>query len=910
MELFKWILTWVSIVGIVHSLPGRIHVGGLFESDDDEVELAFRIAVEWANTHGLLNSSRMVAMVERLYSQEAIKTTQLCCGLLDKGLAAIFGPQQVLPSQHVQSICDDLEVPHIESRFEFRLDRDQLSINLYPRPEVLSNAIVKLLDIWGWNNFYVVYEHDDAIVRLKSLFEEGEKRDWKIKLYQFRDEDSFRDTFWEIKRSLKSLKKDPSKKDEEKVLDYRIVLDVSKKNLYHALKSAQQVGMMTENQKYLITSLDLHTIDLEDFQYSKTNISSLRLVQEESAEFQALLQDLNSRLTRRIEQQPLKSLKTEAVLIYDSVKLLAYGLQQMDLAKNISVFPSISCQLMNKGIDGTSLVNFMKNVKNGTGPTGYLGLSGLLEFDEEGFRSKVVLDVMFLSSTGLKKIGSILPGPGKNTVHITPQESSEYQYVGLEGSHFRVTTILTDPYAMFSESSQLLTGNKRFEGYCIDLLEALAELLTFTFEIHVVKDGKSGSFDKDTKTWNGMIGEVVNNEADLAVADVTITTQRMKGVDFTLPFMQTGISILFKKPTTKVTSLFSFLFPFSGEVWLLVMAAYTFISISYFLVGRISPYEWSNPHPCRQNDQVEENVFSLLNSMWFAIGSLMQQGSDIAPTAMSTRAITSIWYFFCLILISSYTANLAAFLTVEKLVSPIESAEDLVKQDKIKYGATKSGSTYAFFKSSNMTTYKKMGQVMQANEEYLVQNNAEGIKRVKEGNYAFLMEATSIEYNTERECNLTQVGGLLDNKGYGIAVRKGNETIRSWLSGGILRLQEQGKLHTFKERWWKQKKGGGQCSGPSKSSGTVNELGLGNVGGVFVVMLLGIMLSALMGVIEFLWFQRKVQRDSEMSIFKLLMREIKYAVTCGSSSKPAPKLKTQKADVEAEKPLPGYSSLY
>lgn len=58
--------------------------------------------------------------------------------------------------------------------------------------------------------------------------------------------------------------------------------------------------------------------------------------------------------------------------------------------------------------------------------------------------------------------------------------------------------------------------------------------------------------------------------------------------------------------------------------------------------------------------------------------------------------------------------------------------------------------------------------------EVYVSNNIEGISKVKQGNYAYLMEATTIEYNTERECNLTQIGGLLDSKGYGIAVRKGN----------------------------------------------------------------------------------------------------------------------------------------
>lgn len=65
---------------------------------------------------------------------------------------------------------------------------------------------------------------------------------------------------------------------------------------------------------------------------------------------------------------------------------------------------------------------------------------------------------------------------------------------------------------------------------------------------------------------------------------------------------------------------------------------------------------------------------------------------------MSTRTIAGIWYFFTLIMISSYTANLAAFLTVEKVIYPVESAEDLAKQTKIKYGCLGSGSTKAFFK--------------------------------------------------------------------------------------------------------------------------------------------------------------------------------------------------------------------
>lgn len=41
----------------------------------------------------------------------------------------------------------------------------------------------------------------------------------------------------------------------------------------------------------------------------------------------------------------------------------------------------------------------------------------------------------------------------------------------------------------------------------------------------------------------------------------------------------------------------------------------------------------------------------------------------------------------------------------------------------------------------------------------------EGIRRVLEGNYAFLMESTMLDYIVQRDCNLTQIGGLLDTKG-------------------------------------------------------------------------------------------------------------------------------------------------
>ena len=59
--------------------------------------------------------------------------------------------------------------------------------------------------------------------------------------------------------------------------------------------------------------------------------------------------------------------------------------------------------------------------------------------------------------------------------------------------------------------------------------------------------------------------------------------------------------------------------------------------------------------------------------------------------------------------------------------------------------------------------------------DVMVTSNQAGIDKVlqEEGSYAFFMESTTIEYQTERDCQLQQVGGPLDSKSYGIALQQG-----------------------------------------------------------------------------------------------------------------------------------------
>ena len=143
-----------------------------------------------------------------------------------------------------------------------------------------------------------------------------------------------------------------------------------------------------------------------------------------------------------------------------------------------------------------------------------------------------------------------------------------------------------------------------------------------------------------------MVGEVLRDEADIAAADLTITSEREQVVDFTHPFMSTGISILFKRPIIKETSLWSFLSPFSTIVWMYLLAVFAGVSLILFYVGRFTPYEWTNPHPCPHHEPVLENTLTTRNSFWCTIGSLMQQGSDVAPKYVLSEGAAACLFVF------------------------------------------------------------------------------------------------------------------------------------------------------------------------------------------------------------------------------------------------------------------------
>nr|XP_023421393.1 glutamate receptor ionotropic, kainate 3 [Cavia porcellus] len=816
-------------------------------------EHAFRFSANIINRNRtLLPNTTLTYDIQRIHFHDSFEATKKACDQLALGVVAIFGPSQGSCTNAVQSICNALEVPHIQLRWKHHpLDnKDTFYVNLYPDYASLSHAILDLVQHLKWRSATVVYDDSTGLIRLQELIMAPSRYNIRLKIRQLPiDSDDSRPLLKEMKRGR----------------EFRIIFDCSHTMAAQILKQAMAMGMMTEYYHFIFTTLDLYALDLEPYRYSGVNLTGFRILNVDNPHVSAIVEKWSM---ERLQAAPRAEsglldgvMMTDAALLYDAVHIVSVCYQR---APQMTV-NSLQCHRHKAWRFGGRFMNFIKEAQ-------WEGLTGRIVFNKtSGLRTDFDLDIISLKEDGLEKVGVWSPADGLNITEVAKGRGPNVTD-SLTNRSLIITTVLEEPFVMFRKSDRTLYGNDRFEGYCIDLLKELAHILGFSYEIRLVEDGKYGAQD-DKGQWNGMVKELIDHKADLAVAPLTITHVREKAIDFSKPFMTLGVSILYRKPNGTNPSVFSFLNPLSPDIWMYVLLAYLGVSCVLFVIARFSPYEWYDAHPCNPGSEVVENNFTLLNSFWFGMGSLMQQGSELMPKALSTRIIGGIWWFFTLIIISSYTANLAAFLTVERMESPIDSADDLAKQTKIEYGAVKDGATMTFFKKSKISTFEKMWAFMSSKPSALVKNNEEGIQRTLTADYALLMESTTIEYITQRNCNLTQIGGLIDSKGYGIGTPMGSP-YRDKITIAILQLQEEDKLHIMKEKWWR----GSGC--PEEENKEASALGIQKIGGIFIVLAAGLVLSVLVAVGEFVYKLRKTAEREQRSFCSTVADEIRFSLTC------------------------------
>ncbi|PNJ77615.1 GRIA1 isoform 9 [Pongo abelii] len=759
------------------------------------------------------------------------------CSQFSKGVYAIFGFYERRTVNMLTSFCGALHVCFITPSFPVDTS-NQFVLQL--RPE-LQDALISIIDHYKWQKFVYIYDADRGLSVLQKVLDTAAEKNWQVTAVNIltTTEEGYRMLFQDLEKKKERL----------------VVVDCESERLNAILGQIIKLEKNGIGYHYILANLGFMDIDLNKFKESGANVTGFQLVNYTDTIPAKIMQQWKNSDARDHTRVDWKRPKYTSALTYDGVKVMAEAFQSLRRQRiDISRRGNAGDCLANPAVpwgQGIDIQRALQQVR-------FEGLTGNVQFNEKGRRTNYTLHVIEMKHDGIRKIGYWNEDDKFVPAATNAQAGGDNSSV--QNRTYIVTTILEDPYVMLKKNANQFEGNDRYEGYCVELAAEIAKHVGYSYRLEIVSDGKYGARDPDTKAWNGMVGELVYGRADVAVAPLTITLVREEVIDFSKPFMSLGISIMIKKPQKSKPGVFSFLDPLAYEIWMCIVFAYIGVSVVLFLVSRFSPYEWHSEEFEEGRDQTtsdQSNEFGIFNSLWFSLGAFMQQGCDISPRSLSGRIVGGVWWFFTLIIISSYTANLAAFLTVERMVSPIESAEDLAKQTEIAYGTLEAGSTKEFFRRSKIAVFEKMWTYMKSAEpSVFVRTTEEGMIRVRKskGKYAYLLESTMNEYIEQRKpCDTMKVGGNLDSKGYGIATPKGS-ALRNPVNLAVLKLNEQGLLDKLKNKWWYDK---GECgSGGGDSKDKTSALSLSNVAGVFYILIGGLGLAMLVALIEFCYKSR------------------------------------------------------
>ncbi|KGL82320.1 Glutamate receptor ionotropic, kainate 3, partial [Tinamus guttatus] len=456
--------------------------GGIFEYADgpnaqvmSAEEQAFRFSANIINRNRtLLPNTTLTYDIQRIHFHDSFEATKKACDQLALGVVAIFGPSQGSCTNAVQSICNALEVPHIQLRWKHHpLDnKDTFYVNLYPDYASLSHAILDLVQYLKWRSATVVYDDSTGLIRLQELIMAPSRYNIRLKIRQLPlDSDDARPLLKEMKRGR----------------EFRIIFDCSHVMAAQILKQAKCLNRF-------LSFKDLYALDLEPYRYSGVNLTGFRILNVENPHVASIVEKWSM---ERLQAAPKAELglldgvmMTDAALLYDAVHIVSVCYQR---APQMTV-NSLQCHRHKAWRFGGRFMNFIKEVKGTICSCSPALIHALASF----------------------QVGVWSPSDGLNITEISKGRGPNVTD-SLSNRSLIVTTVLEEPFVMFRKSDTALFGNDRFEGYCIDLLKELAVILGFSYEIRLVEDGKYGAQD-DKGQWNGMIKELIDHVSEAAGA--------------------------------------------------------------------------------------------------------------------------------------------------------------------------------------------------------------------------------------------------------------------------------------------------------------------------------------------------------------------------------------------------------
>ena len=241
-------------------------------------------------------------------------------------------------------------------------------------------------------------------------------------------------------------------------------------------------------------------------------------------------------------------------------------------------------------------------------------------------------------------------------------------------SELRVVAFDDPPYISVQRG---VDGSLTFDGYLYHLWKILAQELDLRYRLVPSREGGYG-ITHENGTWNGLVGELVNGRADVALTWLNIRPDRAAVVDLidAVPvererytfYVRQGARVV---PDITPALLGSIFRPLQLHVWLLLLASLVVLSAALCFC---SQYDRAKQKRTGKELTVEEVGWG--SCLFSVFMSMVGQGWTSTPRSSSARIITSITWMLGMLININYTANLISFLAVTKVDRPISSLQE------------------------------------------------------------------------------------------------------------------------------------------------------------------------------------------------------------------------------------------
>ncbi|KAM8871492.1 glutamate receptor ionotropic, NMDA 3A [Synchiropus picturatus] len=388
-------------------------------------------------------------------------------------------------------------------------------------------------------------------------------------------------------------------------------------------------------------------------------------------------------------------------------------------------------------------------------------------------------------------------------------------------------------------------------GYCIDLLEKLAEDMGFTFDLYIVGDGKYGGFKNGR--WTGLVGDLLSGAAHLAVTSFSINSARSQVIDFTSPFFSTSLGILVRTRDT-AAPIGAFMWPLHWSMWLGI-----FVSLHVTAVF-LTIYEWHSPFGMTPRGRNRDRVFSFSSALNVCYAILFGRTVAIKPPKCWTgRLLMNLWAIFCLFCLSTYTANLAAVMVGEKTYEQLSGIHD----PKLHHPSQ--GFRFATVRESSAEDYvkKSFPEMHEYMRRYNVPATPDGIHNLKADPQkldAFIMDKALLDYEVsiDADCKTLTVGKPFAIEGYGIGLPQ-NSPLTSNISELVSQYKSDGFMDMLHDKWYKVV----PCGKRSFAVTETLQMGIKHFSGLFVMLCVGVALSLLTTMAEHIVYKLVIPRVKE-----------------------------------------------